>query len=67
MLALARKPGESIIFEIPPGDYPNGIRIETFFVRIDGKKANVGIDAPRMVRVRRSEFESSDRDRNRRA
>lgn len=52
MLVLSRRPGESITVKTPDG-------VEITFKVIDqiGNRTKVGIDAPRVCRVRRSELE----------
>jgi carbon storage regulator len=56
VLVLTRRPGQSIIV---------GDGVELFVVRIEGDRVVLGIDAPREVRVVRSELLRDLEDENR--
>ena len=56
MLVLSRKEGQEILF-------PNlGITVEV--LRVKGNNVRIGVDAPRSIRILRSELEE-DGDKNR--
>lgn len=54
MLVLSRKPGETIVCEVPPST--ESTRIEVTTVRIGPNTVRTGIDAPRRVNVVRKEL-----------
>ena len=53
MLGLSRKPGESITYIIPPSDRETTVTV-TFFA-CSPARAKVGSDAPREVKIVRTE------------
>lgn len=54
MLVLARKPGESITVKMPDGS-----EITFKVLSVIGNKSRIGIDAPRVCKVLRTELEES--------
>lgn len=55
MLILGRRVGESIVLTVPPSDQPT--RIVLTVASIKEKGMRLGIEAPRVVDVLRSELE----------
>ena len=57
MLAITRRPGESIVIELPTGE-----RVSVAVVRIRGNQVRLSVEAPRDVPVVREELleESAD-------
>jgi len=51
MLVVTRRPGESIVIELPTGEL-----IEVLVVRINGKQVRLGTDAPKHLPVVREEL-----------
>ena len=51
MLVLSRKPGESITVNLPSGE-----EIVFEILDVKGYRVSIGIDAPRELRVRRTEL-----------
>jgi carbon storage regulator len=51
MLGVTRRPGESIVIELPTGEL-----IEVLVVRINGKQVRLGTDAPKHLPVVREEL-----------
>jgi carbon storage regulator len=55
MLAITRRPGETIVIELPSGE-----RVSVAVVRIRGNQVRLSVEAPREVPVARGELLITD-------
>ncbi|MGD2076281.1 MAG: carbon storage regulator [Gammaproteobacteria bacterium] len=62
MLVATRRPGESIVIELPTGE-----RIEVAVLAVKGNQVRVGTDAPEHLPVMRSELLECAADRDEKA
>ena len=51
MLVVTRRPGETLVIELPTGEL-----IEVMVIRVNGKQVRLGTDAPKHLPVVREEL-----------